>query len=188
MSEPSKWSAFYFKKGSKQGMDEPTDAYSDDEGSQDSYTKRKDAKTATQVIHARSQTLRSRIKANSNSLSGAQPSQEAAVDLVTDKHRPRVAIRLNNVSTVTDTTVTAARNIDRETRTQMYQTTVNERGEHGLDQNVHRVFVSFDPVALLEQWHDSRFYWRNLVLGLAGLLIAFYLYYHVYSQTRGYLQ
>lgn len=176
---------FLRSKGLSRRGDEDTEAYSDDEGEKDTDATRRERKEAVQLTRARAKSISEKIPKNRQFREGSVR-KEVNLD-TSEKNSTRYSIPVDGITSFSDSSVTAARELDRETHTAMRQVTVNQRTQSGIDQRVQQTFITFDPKPLLEAWVYAKGYPMYLVLGSVTFCLSLYMGWGFYSQIRNYV-
>lgn len=184
MSTLEKTIKFLMSKGTLRRGDEPTEEYSDDEDEKDSDAKRRENKDAVRLTRARSKSIANRIP-KAPALRGV-PRDTLEPD-TSKRGSARLRIPVDGVQSFSDQTMTAARELDRESQTSIYQTTVNQRTPSGIDQRVQQTFVTFDPEPLLQLWNKSKQWKWYLGFAILALIGVIWLLVDLYYQIRNYI-
>lgn len=175
MATPSDLIAYYRRKGYTQKGDEPTDAFSDDEGAEDSRSLRRARRESVALIKSKANELEHTVSQDEDLRRGHVVSK-GKIDA-----KGRLTVDVVGASRTSEATFSRFREADRAHHSQLTQESfnyVNEQTHTSKVSDGHR--VSIDPTVLLVKWLDSEHWKRDAFIAtistVACLLIGFSIY------------
>lgn len=166
MTTPEALSSYYARKGWQQRGDEPTEAYSDDEGATDTRETRRGRRNAVRTVRALVEVVKGNV------MSDEELSRGTIVSAGRPNGQGKVSVDIVNVPKATTETFVRARNISRPHETQLTVENIAYVDPHTKVANTtqgHR--ITFDINKLFQRMQDSEQYKRDIVLALIVLFL-----------------
>lgn len=173
---------YYSRRGHQQRGDEETDAYSDNEGEEDTRNLRRERRERTKLVNSAKSSLVQRA-VQTPGLTSAQVAVSSIVDT-----KGRVGVGLTGVSKVNEDTMRAARNINRAYESEVTMENLNYTN-HETQMNVQGMGakLTLNALRLLDLFTDAKKWKRDMWISLILLLMGSFLVYYTIRSLSSYL-